>query len=118
MGTAAWNNEPGMVKLLLEAGADPNGTRNHPVLTSAAYRGTVRSIQLLLAHPKIEVNKRDIDGQTALLVAAKRGHTRIVELLLEAGADPSLKNERGETPEDKARQNLDKIEGILKRLKR
>lgn len=103
LDAAAWQNEPGMVKLLLKAGADPNGEKNDPPLTSAAYRGSKRSIYILLKHPDIDVNKRDIDGQTALLVAAKRGYGDIVEILLEAGADPTIKDRHGNTPADRAR---------------
>ena len=110
-----------MAKLLVEAGMDPNGPQDPqsiPPIIMAAFRGNVKLVEYLLAQPKIEVDKRDIDGQTALLVAAKKGNARIVDLLLEAGADPTLKNERGETPEDKAQQNIDKFEGIIKRLGR
>ncbi len=118
MNTAARNGELRMVKMLVEAGADPNGTPNNPPLVSAAYRGRFRVVEYLLAQPKIEVNKHDIDGLTALWAAAKNGSAGMVDMLLKAGADRSLKNERGETPEDKARQSIDKFEGVIKRLER
>jgi len=44
-------------------------------------------------------------GNTALHKAACYGHTRVVELLLEAGADPRAKDNYGKTPSDLARQN-------------
>ncbi len=105
-----------MVKMLREAGADPNGMPNDPPLTSAAYRGNASALRYLLARPKIDVDKRDIDGYTALMWAASHGHADIVDMLLEAGADPSLRNRHGETPEGKARQGIGRFEGIIERL--
>ena len=37
------------------------------------------------------------DGITALMGASAGGHTEVVKVLLEAGADPNLKNEDGNT---------------------
>jgi ankyrin repeat protein len=115
---AAWTKQLGMVELLLEAGADPNGMKLNAPLASAAFRGRVRMVRLLLSQPNIEVDKIDVDGQTPLISAAQMGHARVVELLLEAGADPSIKDERGETAEDKAGQYLEKIKGMAERLGR
>lgn len=105
-----------MVKLLLEAGADPNGEPNNPPLTSAAFRGSSLTVKLLLEQPNIDINKRGSDGQTALLIAASKGHSKIVEMLLEAGADARIPNKHGETPADKARQRIQEIEGVIKKL--
>ncbi|MEM7013401.1 MAG: ankyrin repeat domain-containing protein [Verrucomicrobiota bacterium] len=116
LDAAVWHNEPSMVKLLLEAGADPNGEPNNPPLTSAAFRGSPLTTKLLLAQPNIDINKRDIDGQTALLIAVSRGHDVIVALLLEAGADSSIPNKHGETPAQKARQRIQKMEAVIKKL--
>lgn len=118
MNTAAWNGELKMVKMLVEAGADPNGMPNNPPLGSAAFRGYSRVVQYLLAQPEIEVDQQDIDGLTALWCAAKNGSVWMVDMLLEAGADPSIKRERGGTPEDEAREKIDKFEAVIKRLGR
>src|SRR5947199_203330 len=37
-------------------------------------------------------------GDTVLTVAVKKGHADIVEALLQTGADPTIKNENGESP--------------------
>lgn len=44
------------------------------------------------------VNKRDSNDQTALHWAAKGGHSAVVQLLLENGADIEVKNSNGLTP--------------------
>jgi uncharacterized protein len=81
-----------MVELLLQAGADP--TRAHPEgetpLLAAARSGSVPAVRLLLARG-IDVNAAEKFQQTtALMWAAAEGHIDVVDLLLEAGADPNL----------------------------
>jgi len=52
-------------------------------------------VRLLLAHGA-EINGRRRDGLTALHGGAYRGHVRVIKLLLENGADPSIRgNEDG-----------------------
>ena len=51
------------------------------------------------------VNAQDINGDTALHRAAEAGHLEVVRVLLEFGADLSIKNNKGETPLDMAREN-------------
>src|SRR5690606_27768171 len=43
-------------------------------------------------------NLRDSEGDSLLMLAAYHGHTSLVEALLRHGADPELRNERGQTP--------------------
>jgi ankyrin repeat protein len=51
----------------------------------------------LAAHPKDCDTFRDAEGTTALMVAAAKGHTAKVKLLLGAGADASIKDKMGRT---------------------
>lgn len=46
----------------------------------------------------LDVNAQDAHGWTVLHMAAFEGLPSVVELLLERGADPGLKNDDGETP--------------------
>jgi ankyrin repeat protein len=64
-------------------------------------------VRLLIAH-RVNVNGRRRDGLTALHGAAYRGHVRVIALLLENGADPSIRGHEdsephaGQTPADVA----------------
>lgn len=68
-------------------------------LSRAAESGDKEIVQMLLATGKVDINGRDGEHkETALIWAAKNGHTAIVELLLDAGADVNVKEqELGET---------------------
>jgi ankyrin repeat protein len=50
-----------------------------------------------------DVNSIDLSGNTVLMGACLKGHTRIVKLLLHAGADPFLQNGQGMMAIDFAR---------------
>ncbi len=45
-----------------------------------------------------DVNAIDRDGNTALMIATKKGYTSNIPVLMEAGADPTIANNSGETP--------------------
>jgi RNA polymerase primary sigma factor len=49
-----------------------------------------------------DLNARDVNGQTPLILAACRGHRAICSLLLSAGADPDLKDDTGHDALDTA----------------
>jgi len=49
-------------------------------------------------HAKDAINQRDDNGCTSLFWACQAGHSPVVQLLLERGADPNISNRRGETP--------------------
>lgn len=50
-----------------------------------------------------EVNFSKFGNEGLFLRAAKQGYTKVLQLLLERGADPNIKNKRGQTPLDVAR---------------
>jgi len=68
------------VKLLLESGANPNAKAKSGIPTSTYYR---------------DIN---VVGETPLHLAAAYGSKEMIEILLEYKADPSLKDDRGESP--------------------
>ena len=98
-------------KLLLAAGADVNmlgGVNDKPALMYAATGKRTNLLKLLLEHGA-DINFADKQGNTALIIAAKRQADWTVKTLLDAGADPSIENNKGFTALDYARsaRNID-----------
>lgn len=96
---AADHNQVAMVRLLLDAGADPDTTHEKGATTLgwAASGGHSKVVALLLKHGA-DVNLRDPYGEsTALMSAAGSAQPQVVEHLLRAGADVNLRAIRGRT---------------------
>lgn len=110
-----------MVEALLNRGADPNykdcylgdPKRFSMPLHAACYQGNFQVAQMLLNQPRIELNAIDVDGRTPLMWAVEKGHEGIIRLLLEKGADPTIKNAEARTVADLARDQIRKREKIL-----
>lgn len=109
--TAVWYADGGMLRWLLDRGAlvddrPPAGTpQNETPLMVAAQEGNIEAVRLLLARGA-DVHRADGEGYTALHFAAEthdRGSPEIIELLLNAGSDPSRRIVKGMTPEELAR---------------
>ncbi len=104
LAIAAREGHDGVVKVLLEAGANPNlesPQRGQTALKVAAARGSNRAIEALLdAGAVIDYRGGEYGSQfsrvTALFVAADRGHAGTVKLLIARGADPYAENAHGE----------------------
>ena len=88
-----------MVDLLLQNGANPNIQDMHgwTSLMRSAEKGDIALTRYLLQIEDIDINTQGEEGTTALHVAAVRGHTKIVQLLLEHGARKDLKDKGGNT---------------------
>lgn len=83
------------IKLLLEYGANPYAVDFHgrTPLHYAAMGSPAWVLAKLLKRTKAaQVNAGDEAGYTALMVACEHGRTDVVALLLEHGADPTLRN--------------------------
>jgi len=88
-----------IAKQLLLAGANPSLSDSRAVspLMYAGFYGNEELAALLLSRGA-KVNDVDLDGYSALMVAAYHGSDgRIVALLLRAGANVNLRNKRGGT---------------------
>ncbi len=114
---AAKNDDPKSIQVLLDAGADVNAQTNYGMTALhyavlpedfslvdrpiAAKQNAPQSIRMLLA-AGAQVDARDETGDTALHVAAECDDPESVSVLLDAGADSTLVNRRGERAEEVA----------------
>lgn len=94
-----------IVRLLLEAGADPD-TRvnvktesicNAPLLSTATALDNLEIVEILLA-AGARIDEPDDSGLTALHIASFMGIERLVDLLIDRGAGLESRDEAGYTP--------------------
>jgi quinoprotein dehydrogenase-associated probable ABC transporter substrate-binding protein len=108
-------------KALIEAGAkvnEPSGAEGlTPLMVAAAQTAPAEGAMFLpsstrpidIAKSLIErganVNARSTKGVTALMIAATHNNPPMIGLLMESGADASLKDDQGQTATDVATRN-------------
>ena len=99
--TSEKENAPEIMKQLLEVGADPILTDEdgNTLLMGRAFSGDETAVRRLL---EISAVRKNINARgqvwTALSSAAYNGHLKVAKRLFEAGADPTLPDQRGNTP--------------------
>ena len=77
---------------------------NYRQLFNSARNGDVQKVkELLTGALGLSVNFGGPRGATPLHIAARFGQAAMVDLLVSHGADPSARDDRGQTPLDKAR---------------
>jgi cytohesin len=88
-----------ILKLLLDAGADPEGDSEQSVgaLAGAISRNSADAVQLLLQHGA-NPNRPVLNGISPLDDAVANKRTGIVSLLLDKGADPNAKDSTDTPP--------------------
>ena len=88
----AYKEQAEIVKLLLEAGANPNTCASYdlvPPIIEATRSGDRATVELLL-NAGADINGRERSGNSALHWAAALHHNDILELLLQKGALPEI----------------------------
>lgn len=126
LGAAVWRGHVKQVKLLLEKGADPNGTIDtRPPLWVAASRTKVNAgyiVQILLSCGADVSRKSEIDeGSTPLLGAVKTWKpAALISTLVDAGGSPEEKNNKDESPNSVAttRKDRDRLQAMVPRSER
>ncbi len=66
--------------------------RGDTLLTVAAYSGQAKAVAEILKQPKVEIDKKNRMGLSALTAAAFKGEVEIAKALVKAGADVNLAN--------------------------
>ena len=101
LSVAAEDNRVNILEMLLSQGAYVNVVDRHgwtPLMRavcSSPYRGHPAIVQALLTK-KADINARNENGETALILAAER-KPDTVRLLIEYGADMNLEDREGHT---------------------
>ena len=92
-------------KLLIQRGAEVNKTGWTPLhyAASRAEPDSLDMVRLMLQHHAY-IDAESPNKSTPLMLASHYGHADVVRLLLQEGADPSLRNEQGLTAVDFARR--------------
>lgn len=115
---AAYKGNLPAVRALLDKGAEPNQT-GWTALHYAATVGNNDIVQLLLDRSAY-IDAESPNQTTPIMMAARGGHILTVKLLLDEGADATLKNGANMTAIDFAREGgfKDIVEGLTYRLKK
>ena len=69
------------------------GRVSDPPLHKASRNGYIDVVKILIRY-RAEIDSVDGNGRTALQHASERGHTEVVECLLDKGANPNIKDRR------------------------
>jgi len=90
----------GTVQCLLKHRADPNiaDSNGNTPLIKAVKSGNLELVKCLVAHKGIDVNKCNLEKNTALHEAAFKGSKELVDGLLAAGAHVNSQNSAGKAP--------------------
>jgi ankyrin repeat protein len=92
------SNNHALIKKLLDLGADPNRRQHQGCETNLMLAiGLGCTTTTLLTSPKIDLNLKQADDKTALMLAIERRNARLAKELLEHGADPNIISENEES---------------------
>lgn len=114
---AAYHGHEKAAAALLAAGADGCAAdeKGSNAFMGVAFKGNADMAEWMLSHTKCDVNHQNYAGQTALMMASLFGQEEVVELLMEHGADPDIRDNRGNTAESLAQgQGLTHVIDIIR----
>ena len=97
LSLAIWQNHTAVCLLLISAGAfvDNVDKFGDTMLLDAAKHGNVAVMHRLLSQQRISIDHANKKGDTALIRAAWKGELEALRLLIDRGADVSIRNGSG-----------------------
>lgn len=115
---AAFKANKAAVEALIAADAEVN----RPGWTALHYAASIGNNEIvsMLLEASAYIDAESPNQTTPLMMAARGGHILTVKLLLDEGADATLKNDQGLSAVDLARQfnHMDIVEGLTYRINR
>ncbi|CAA0818350.1 Unknown protein [Striga hermonthica] len=79
-------------------------------LIFAVRANDVEALKQLVGQPDLDIDEKDGNGYTAVMVAAMNGHVEAFKVLINAGADLDVASKNGETGLTLAKKRLDEDE--------
>ena len=107
MVAAAFNENPKVVLVLLDAGAELEARNENdwtPLIVAAAMNASAEVVRALL-DADANVEARDELGRTPLMHAAWHSSPEVLQMLLDAGTDAKAADQAGHRAIDYAREN-------------
>ena len=98
---AGYNTDGDKVRILLNRGAITSSRCSRPAIIIASEYNNIQAVIAMLEYG-VDCDTADDMGDTPLDFACHEGNTVICSILLDAGADPLIKNVNGSTPYDTA----------------
>ena len=90
---AAWNKNIDVVKFILNKGVKIDEL-NDALIQASAHNDNLDVVRLLIKRGA-DVNSKNKNGDTALIVASEKGNKELIKILLDAGADINEKDKNG-----------------------
>jgi ankyrin repeat protein len=114
---ACYNDNFEAAKMLLEKGANPNiqDKMGNTALMGVCFKRLCKMAKLLLEY-KVAIDQQNFNRANALIFAATFGAEDILKILLENGADPSIRDNYNKTALDYAL--IQENENIIKWLRK
>ena len=95
-----------MVEFLLEKGVDVNqkDLSGNSALMGACFKGFIETVKILIKH-NVTIDSQNFTGSTALIYTAMFKQKAIYDLLIKSGANPNIKDKKGNSADFIAKQN-------------
>ena len=103
---ACYNDRISMIEFLLEKGVDVNqkDLSGNSALMGACFKGFIETVKILIKH-NVTIDSQNFTGSTALIYSAMFKQKAIYDLLLKSGANPNIKDKKGNSADFVAKQN-------------